>query len=169
MFLGNSKMTNSTQTLDTIALFRGVATSIHAGVSAVDVVNGSASVLREAKIVFGKSVKTCQYRLQFADAMKAAFKGKTAKTYSNYMTSFVMAVNEGTPFSLSSSKGSAKGGKKGKSKTEAIDKAIAKVFSHPEFKAWCDKIQASYDDAEADTLEGCVRSYLEAEGYEITE
>jgi hypothetical protein len=162
-------MLNTTQTLDTISLFRGVATSIHAGVSAVDVVNGSASVLREAKIVFGKSVKTCQYRLQFADAMKQAFKGKTAKTYANYMTSFVLAVNEGTPFSLSSSKGSAKGGKKGKSKTEAIDKAIAKVFSHPEFKAWCDKIQASYDDAEADTLEGCVRSYLEAEGYEITE
>jgi hypothetical protein len=162
-------MLNTTQTLDTISLFRGVATSIHAGVSAVDVVNGSASVLREAKIVFGKSVKTCQYRLQFADAMKAAFKGKSQKTYANYMTSFVLAVNEGTPFSLSSSKGSAKGGKKGKSKTEAIDKAIAKVFSHPEFKAWCDKIQASYDDAEADTLEGCVRSYLEAEGYEITE
>jgi len=162
-------MTNSTQTLDTIALFRGVATSIHAGVNAVDIVNGSASVLREAKIVFGKSVKTCQYRLQFADAMKSVFKGKTQKTYANYMTSFVLAVNEGTPFSLSSSKGSAKGGKKGKSKTEAIDKAIAKVFSHPEFKAWCEKIQSSYDDAEADTLEGCVRSYLEAEGYEITE
>ena len=162
-------MTQSTSTLDTIALFRGVATAIHNGVSAVDVVNGSASVLREAKIVFGKSVKTCQYRLQFADAMKATFKGKAQKTYSNYMTSFVSAVNDGTAFSLSSSKGSAKGGKKGKSKTEAIDKAIAKVFSHPEFKAWCDKIQASYDDAEADTLEGCVRSYLESEGYEITE
>jgi hypothetical protein len=161
-------MTNATQTLDTIALFRGVATAIHNGVSAVDVVNGSASVLREAKIVFGKSVKTCQYRLQFADAMKATFKGKTAKTYSNYMTSFVMAVNEGTAFSLSSSKGKAKGGK-GKTKTEAIDKAIAKVFSHAEFKTWCDKIQASYDNAEADTLEGCVRSYLESEGYEITE
>jgi hypothetical protein len=160
---------SDSKTLDTISLFRGVATAIHNGVSAVDVVNGSASVLREAKIVFGKSVKTCQYRLQFADAMKSVFKGKTAKTYSNYMTSFVVAVNEGKPFSLSSSKGSAKGGKKGGTKTEAIDKAIAKVFSHPEFKAWCDKIQSSYDDAEADTLEGCVRSYLEAEGYEITE
>ena len=162
-------MANTAQTLDTISIFRGVATSIHAGVNAVDIVNGSASVLREAKIVFGKSVKSCQHRLNFTDAMKATFKGKAQKTYSNYMTSFVSAVNEGTPFSLSSSKGSAKGGKKGKSKTEAIDKAIAKVFSHPEFKAWCDKVQSSYDDAEADTLEGCVRSYLEAEGYEITE
>ena len=161
-------MANTAQTLDTISIFRGVATSIHAGVNAVDIVNGSASVLREAKIVFGKSVKTCQYRLQFADAMKSVFKGKTAKTYSNYMTSFVLAVNDGTAFSLSSSKGKAKGGK-GKSKTEAIDKVIAKVFSHPEFKTWCEKIQSSYDDAEAPTIEGCVRSYLEAEGYEITE
>ena len=101
--------------------------------------------------------------------MKAAFKGKAAKTYANYMTSFVLAVNDGTPFSLSSSKGKAKGGKKGETKTEAIDKVIARVFSHPEFKTWCETIQASYDNAEADTLEGCVRSYLEAEGYEITE
>jgi len=159
---------SDSKSLDTISLFRGVAISIHAGVNAVDVVNGSASVLREAKIVFGKSVKTCQYRLQFADAMKSVFKGKTAKTYSNYMTSFVLAVNDGTAFSLSSSKGKAKGGK-GKSKTEAIDKVIAKVFSHPEFKTWCEKIQSSYDDAEAPTIEGCVRSYLESEGYEITE
>ena len=168
IFLGNTKMSDS-KSLDTISLFRGVAIAIHSGVSAVDVVNGSASVLREAKIVFGKSVKTCQFRLQFADAMKAAFKGKTAKTYSNYMTSFVVAVNEGKPFSLSSSKSSAKGGSKGKTKTEAIDKVIARVFSHPEFKTWCEKIEASFQDAEADTLEGCVRSYLEAEGYEITE
>jgi hypothetical protein len=100
--------------------------------------------------------------------MKSVFKGKTAKTYSNYMTSFVLAVNDGTAFSLSSSKGKAKGGK-GKSKTEAIDKVIAKVFSHPEFKTWCEKIQSSYDDAEAPTIEACVRSYLESEGYEITE
>jgi len=162
-------MANTAQTLDTIALFRGVATAIYSGVSAVDVVNGSASVLREAKIVFGKSVKTCQYRLQFADAMKATFKGKAQKTYANYMTSFVNAVNTGTAFSLSSSKSSAKGGSKGKTKTEAIDKVIARVFSHPEFKAWCEKIESSFQDAEADTLEGCVRSYLEAEGYEITE
>ena len=162
-------MANTANTLDTIALFRGVATAIYNGVSAVDVVNGSASVLREAKIVFGKSVKTCQYRLQFADAMKATFKGKAQKTYSNYMTSFVNAVNTGSAFSLSSSKSSAKGGSKGKTKTEAIDKVIARVFSHPEFASWCEKIQASFDDAEADTLEGCIRSYLEAEGYEITE
>ena len=162
-------MANTAQTLDTISIFKSVAIAIHNGISAVDVVNEQAKTLKASGIVFGKSVKTCQHRLNFADAMKAAFKGKAAKTYSNYMTSFVVAVNEGKPFSLSSSKSSAKGGSKGKTKTEAIDKAIAKVFSHPEFKAWCDKVQASYDNAEADTLEGCVRSYLEAEGYVIEE
>jgi hypothetical protein len=168
MFLGNTKMSDS-KTIDTISLFNSVASAIKGGVTAVDVVNEKAKTLREAKIVFGKSVKTCQYRLQFADAMKLAFKGKTAKTYSNYMTSFVVAVNEGKTFSLSSSKSSAKGGSKGKTKTEAIDKVIARVFSHPEFASWCEKIEASFQDAEADTLEGCIRSYLEAEGYEITE
>jgi hypothetical protein len=161
-------MLNTTQTLDTIAIFKTVASSIHSGVNAIDIVNEQAKSLKASGIVFGKSVKTCQYRVQFADAMKQAFKGKAQKTYANYMTSFVMAVNEGTPFSLSSSKGKAKGGK-GKTKTEAIDKVIAKVFSHPEFKTWCDKIQSSYDDAEAPTIEACVRSYLESEGYEITE
>ena len=161
-------MLNTTKTLDTIAIFKSVASFIHSGVNAIDFVNEQAKTLKASNIVFGKSVKTCQYRLQFADAMKSVFKGKTQKTYANYMTSFVMAFNEGTAFSLSSSKGKAKGGK-GKTKTEAIDKVIAKVFSHPEFKTWCDKIQASYDDAEAPTIEACVRSYLESEGYEITE
>ena len=161
-------MLNTTQTLDTIAIFKTVASSIHSGVNAIDIVNEQAKSLKASGIVFGKSVKTCQYRVQFADAMKQAFKGKTQKTYANYMTSFVMAVNEGTAFSLSSSKGKAKGGK-GKTKTEAIDKVIARVFSHPEFKTWCETIQASYDNADADTLEGCVRSYLESEGYVIEE
>jgi hypothetical protein len=127
-------MSTSTKTLDTIALFRGVATSIHAGVTAIDMVNGSASVLREAKIVFGKSVKTCQYRLQFADAMKAAFKGKTQKTYSNYMTSFVAAVNDGTPFSLSSSKSSTKG--KGAKGTKAGDKSATDKMLSALLNVW---------------------------------
>jgi hypothetical protein len=161
-------MLNTTQTLDTIGIFKSVASAIKGGITAVEVVNEKAKTLKTSGIVFGKSVKTCQYRVQFADAMKEAFKGKAAKTYANYMTSFVLAVNDGTAFSLSSSKGKAKGGK-GKTKTEAIDKVIAKVFSHTEFGAFCAKIQESYDNAEAPTIEGCVRSYLESEGYEITE
>jgi hypothetical protein len=48
-----------------------------------------------------------------ADSFASTFKGKSAKTYSNYVTSFVSAVNDGTPFSFSSSKESTKGTKSG--------------------------------------------------------
>jgi len=160
-------MSNATKPLDTIALFRGVATSIHAGVTAIDVVNGSASVLREAKIVFGKSVKTCQYRLQFADAMKATFKGKAQKTYSNYMTSFVAAVNDGVPFSLSSSKGKSKA--KGKTeKDTSIYPLIAKLFGHEDFKATMDLIESGFENDNGSMYE-IIQSMLEEQGYEIKE
>jgi hypothetical protein len=160
-------MTNPVKALDTIALFRGVATAIHNGVSAVDVVNGSASVLREAKIVFGKSVKTCQYRLQFADAMKATFKGKAQKTYSNYMTSFVDAVNNGTAFSLSSSKGKSKA-KGTTEKDTSIYPLLAKLFSHEDFKTTMADIQASFENDEGD-ITAIIQSKLEEQGYEIKE
>ena len=160
-------MTNSTQTLDTIALFRGVATAIHNGVSAVDVVNGSASVLREAKIVFGKSVKTCQYRLQFADAMKATFKGKAQKTYSNYMTSFVDAVNNGTAFSLSSSKGKSKA-KGTTEKDTSIFPLLAKLFSHEDFKTTMTEIEEAFQNDEGSVYD-IIQSKLEEQGYEIKE
>ena len=80
--------------------------------NALETINEQAKALKSAGITFGKSVKTCQYRVQLGDAMKAQFKGKAAKTYANYVTGFVAAVNEGVPFSFSSSKG--KGKAKGK-------------------------------------------------------
>ena len=162
-------MTKAIQTIDTIALFKGIATAHNAGVSALDVIKGHIETLRKGEITMGKSVKTCEYRRQCVDAYAISFPKTAKKTRDNYVTAVVDAVNNGTEFSFSASKGKAKGGKKGEAKIEAIDKVIARVFSHPEFKAWCDKIQSSYDDAEADTLEGCVRSYLEAEGYVIEE
>ena len=160
-------MSNS-KTLDTISLFRGVATAIHSGVSAVDVVNGSASVLREAKIVFGKSVKTCQYRLQFADAMKTTFKGKAQKTYSNYMTSFVEAVNNGTPFSLSSSKGKKKASGKPAEKDTSIYPLIAKLFGHEDFKTIMALLESGFENDNG-SMYDIVQSMLEEQGYEIKE
>ena len=162
-------MTKAIQTIDTIALFKGIATAHNSGLTAIDVIKGHIETLRKGEITMGKSVKTCEYRRQCVDAYAISFPKTAKKTRDNYVTAVVDAVNNGTEFSFSASKGKAKGGKKGETKTEAIDKVIARVFSHPEFKAWCDKIQSSYDDAEADTLEGCVRSYLEAEGYVIEE
>ena len=170
-FLGNSKMTNATKTLDTIAIFRGVAESIYSGVSMIDSVNHSAIVLREGKISFGKSKKTCQYRVQFADAMKAAFKGKAEKTYANYMTSFVQAVNEGTAFSLSSSKASTKGKGKG---TKAGDKSPADKMMSALLNVWklsdvAEECLIAIETAMADgsSLADALEYVLESNGIEL--
>jgi len=140
--------------------------------SLTETLQAKAVALRTEGVKFGKSVKTCTWRQGIADSINGLAPEKTAqKTCMNYLTSFVKAVNDGTPFSLSDSKGKAKG--KGKSKTEAIDVVIAKVFSHAEFSAWCEKIQtafvAKYENDEKPTVNGVVRDYLESEGYVITE
>ena len=167
-------MTNATKTLDTIALFRGVATAIYNGISAVDQVNESAIVLRDAQISFGKSKKTCQYRVQFADAMKVAFKGKAEKTYANYMTSFVAAVNEGTAFSLSSSKTSTKGKGKGKGAksngTSDVEKMISALLNVWKLSDVADDLLIQVETAMADgsTLADAIEYVLEANGEELT-
>ena len=142
--------------------------------SLTETLQGKATELRTEGVKFGKSVKTCTWRQGIADSITGLCTEKTAqKTCMNYVTSFVKAVNEGTPFSLSDSKGKAKGKGKGKTKTEAIDVVIAKVFSHAEFSAWCDKIQTSfvekYENDEKPTVKAVIQDYLESEGYEITE
>jgi putative NIF3 family GTP cyclohydrolase 1 type 2 len=139
-----------------------------------EVLQTEANSLRTEGVKFGKSVKTCTWRQGIADSIIALAPEKTAqKTCMNYVTSFVKAVNDGTPFSLSDSKGKAKGKGKGKTKTEAIDVVIAKLFSHGEFATWCEKIQtaflAKHDNDEKPTITAIVRDYLESEGYEITE
>jgi hypothetical protein len=104
-------------TVDTIGVFKSAAAAIYSGTMALSIVNAQVETLRKGKIVFGKSVKSCTYRVQLNDAMQAAFVGKAAKTYSNYVTAFVAAVNEGAEFSFSHSKGkAAPKGAKGKGK-----------------------------------------------------
>jgi hypothetical protein len=143
-------------------------------VTLTDALQTEATALRTEGVKMGKSVKTCTWRQTIADTIVSLAPEKTAqKTCMNYVTSFVKAVNDGTPFSLSDSKGKAKGKGKGKTKTEAIDVVIAKLFSHGEFSTWCDKIQTSfvekYENDEKPTITAIVRDYLESEGYEITE
>jgi hypothetical protein len=143
-------------------------------VTLTDALQTEATALRTEGVKMGKSVKTCTWRQTISDTIVSLAPEKTAqKTCMNYVTSFVKAVNEGTPFSLSDSKGKAKGKGKGKSKTEAIDVVIAKLFSHGEFATWCEKIQTSfvekYENDEKPTITAIVRDYLESEGYEITE
>lgn len=143
-------------------------------VTLTEALQTEATALRTEGIKMGKSVKTCTWRQTISDTIVSLAPEKTAqKTCMNYVTSFVKAVNDGTPFSLSDSKGKAKGKGKGKTKTEAIDVVIAKLFSHGEFASWCEKIQTSFvekhDNDEKPTINGVVRDYLESEGYEITE
>ena len=143
-------------------------------VTLTDALQTEATALRTEGVKMGKSVKTCTWRQTIADTIVSLAPEKTAqKTCMNYVTSFVKAVNEGTPFSLSDSKGKAKGKGKGKNKTEAIDVIIAKVFSHGEFATWCEKIQTSfvekYENDEKPTIKAVIQDYLESEGYEITE
>ncbi len=155
-------------TIDTIATFKTVSAAIYNGVNALETINEQAKALKAGGIVFGKSKKTCQYRVQLGDAMKAQFKGKAEKTYSNYVTGFVAAVNEGVPFSFSHSKGKGKAKGKSTEKDTTIYPLLAKLFGHEDFKVITMALQARYEDDEGDLSE-IIQSMLEAEGYEITE
>ncbi len=155
-------------TLDTIATFKTVAASIYNGLNALETINEQAKALKAGGITFGKSKKTCQYRVQLGDAMKAQFKGKAEKTYTNYVTGFVAAVNEGVPFSFSHSKGKGKAKGKGTDKDTTIYPLLAKLFGHESFKATMADIQSAFENDEGD-IAAIVQSMLEAEGYEITE
>jgi hypothetical protein len=155
-------------TIDTIATFKTVSAAIFNGLNALETINEQAKTLKGAGIVFGKSKKTCQYRVQLGDAMKAQFKGKAEKTYANYVTGFVAAVNDGVPFSFSSSKGKGKAKGKGTEKDTSIFPLLAKLFGHADFKVTTMAMQMRYEDDEGDLSE-IIQSMLEAEGYEIKE
>ncbi len=152
--------------IDTINTFKTVSAAIYNGVNALETINEQAKALKAGGIVFGKSKKTCQYRVQLGDAMKAQFKGKAEKTYANYVTGFVAAVNEGVPFSFSSSKGKGKAKGKSTEKDNSIMVLWAKLFSHEDFVGSMQGLQDLFQDDQGD-LYAIVRSMLEAEGYEI--
>ena len=117
---------------DAIGAIKSAAQSIHAGASALEIINTKASELRTNGVRFGKSVKTCTHRQAMADSMALYFKGKAAKTYANYVTSFVKAVNDGEAFSFSASKGEAApktdGAKKATPKTDG-EKMLAALLN----------------------------------------
>ena len=158
--------TEDTMTIDTINTFKTVSAAIYNGVNALETINEQAKTLKAAGIVFGKSKKTCQYRVQLGDAMKAQFKGKAEKTYANYVTGFVAAVNEGVPFSFSSSKGKGKAKGKSTKKDNCIMVLWAKLFSHEDFVDNMMGLQYLFQDDQGD-LHVIVRGMLEEEGYEI--
>ena len=153
--------------LDTIALFKGIASAHNSGLTALEVIKTSIAVLRESGITMGKSVKTCQYRVQCTDAYVAAFPKTAKKTVANYVTAVVDAVNNGTEFSFSASKGKGKGKKKSDA-DKTIFPILAKLFSHEGFAALMGELSSSYDDDKG-SLVDLIKETLMVEGYEIKE
>ena len=155
-------------TIDTITLFKGIATAHNSGLTALDVIKGHIATLRESGITMGKSVKTCQYRVQCTDAYIVAFPKTAKKTIANYVTAVVDAVNNGTEFSFSASKGKGKAKGKPADKDTSIYPVLAKLFSHEGFATLVSDLQSSYDNDEG-SLSDLIRVTLESEGYEIKE
>ena len=154
--------------IDTIGIFKGIATAHNAGLSALAVIKGHIETLRKAEVTIGASKKTCQYRVQLIDAYKAGFPGKSEKTLANYVTAVADCVNNGTEFSFSASKGKGAKGKGKGDKDATIYPILAKLFSHEGFAALMGDLQASYDNDEG-SLSDLIRVTLESEGYEIKE
>ena len=156
-------------TIDTINIFKSIANAHNSGLSALDAIKTYIAVLREAKIVMGKSIKTCTYREQCVDAYAIAFTKVSKKTRDNYVTAIVDAVNNGTEFSFSASKGKqnkAKG--KPTEKDVTIFPILAKLFSHADFGKLTADLESMFENDEGH-MKDLIQSMLESEGYEIAE
>lgn len=161
-------MASTQATIDTIGIFKGIATAHNSGLSALAVIKGHIETLRKASVTIGASKKTCQFRVQLIDAYKAGFPGKSEKTLMNYVTAVADCVNNGTEFSFSASKGKGAKGKGKGEKDTTIFPILAKLFSHEGFATLMGDLQASYDNDEG-SLSDLIRVTLESEGYKIKE
>lgn len=130
--------------------------------SLVSTLQETATKLRDKGIKFGKSIKTCTWRSTINDTIQEKCKDKKAqKTCMNYLTSFVSAVNNGTKFSLSDSKGKAKSG--GAKKSPEFSALLAKAYAHKEFQEFINELQEGYENADFESLFVGIQSYLIAE------
>lgn len=174
-----TKATNDNTSFDIVTVAKSIGENIVDLNKAVETADSltktlqeTADKLRKAGIVFGKSVKTCTWRKTISDTITAKCDKAAAKTCMNYVTSFVSAVNNGTKFSLSDSKGKAKGKGKDTAKPE-FSALLAKAFSHADFAQIMMQIQmdfvAAYDADESPNLANLIQDYLESEGFEIAE
>ena len=137
--------------------------------SLTETLQTKAVALRTEGVKFGKSVKTCTWRQGIADSIISLCPEKTAqKTCMNYVTSFVKAVNDGTPFSLSDSKGKKKASGKPAEKDTSIYPLIAKLFGHEDFKTTMALLESGFENDNGSMYE-IVQSMLEEQGYEIKE
>jgi hypothetical protein len=121
---------------DALGAIKSAVVAIFTGANALEIVNAKAKELKDNGIVFGKSVKTCAYRVMMMDSFASTFKGKSSKTYANYVTSFVGAVNDNVPFSFSSSKSGTKGTKGTKSGAKTDKKSDAQKMIDTLLNVW---------------------------------
>ena len=160
-------MTTATKTLDTIAIFKGIATAHCSSLSGLDVIKGHIETLRKGEIKMGKSVKTCEYRRQCVDAYAVSFPKTAKKTRDNYVTSVVDAVNNGAEFSLSASKGKAKGAKGAKANEKSgSDKMLSALLNVWKLSTVGEDILVQVETAMADgsALIDAIEYVLEANG-----
>ena len=159
-------MTTATKALDTITLFKGIATAHNAGLSSLDIIKGHIETLRKAEIKMGKSVKTCEYRRQCVDAYAVSFPKTAKKTRDNYVTSVVDAVNNGAEFSFSASKGKAKSTGAKATEKSGDDKMLAALLNVWKLSAVGEDVLVQVETAMADgsTLIDAIEYVLEANG-----
>ena len=171
--------TTPATTFDTIGAFKSIGFALANIEKSTGVIESTIAALREAKVVVGKSKKD-MVRAQLLDALKEAFPERSEKTLANYMTSLAASINDGVPFSKSSSKGSTKdkseetdGEEQGKAKSKkeptALDVYVAKVFNHDDFAEFAAYVQDAFENAEADNIAQAIGLWLAQAGYDLPE
>ncbi len=166
-------MANAIKTIDTISLFKGIATAHNAGLTALDVIKGHIETLRKGDNKMGTSIKTSEYRRQSADAYASAFTKTAKKTRDNYVNAVVDAVNNGAEFSFSASKGKANGAKGAKGakagETSNDEKMLSALLNVWKLSDVADDVLIQIETALADdmTLADAIEYVLEANGKEL--
>ena len=130
-------------------------------------VNKDIVVLHKAKVVIGR-LNQCSSATAFVDSLVQG--GLSKKTAQNYLSLFKDAVKTGKPVTDwgGTKAGGRKGGKTAKATTakELADK-LATAYRDADFEGFVNDLQASYENAEVETLLEGIRSYLEAAGVKL--
>ena len=130
-------------------------------------VNKDIIVLHKAKVVIGR-LNQCSSATAFVDSLVQG--GLAKKTAQNYLSLFKDAVKTGKP--VADWGGTKAGGRKvaktAKATTtkELADK-LATAYRDADFEGFMNDLQASYENAEVETLLEGIQSYLEAAGIKL--
>lgn len=141
-----------------------------AAASALEVFNNAGIAMHEAGEKVGKSRRTCANAQAFYEGLVAGgIKGTTA---ANYLTAFrqVVATGKGLKaFNTDTNK--AKAGTKvtPEDATKAINAALRKLWNTEGIDHVLEQVEAAFNDAKADTLQGSLRYVMEGRGIPFNE